>query len=181
MVHSVQNFMLDPTWPEVALLLTLIGRFGVSVLRRFVPVVNIIRSSKPDPGVVPDAIGKRVARLCLGSPAASQSHQGASAAGNRACASCSGDFWRLRWSRSNHFANGFGYRLLSERQHLRKFLFRIRGVICARRDRCRWSGLATRRFIVQPKWLGAVSMESGIIAVLILALMVTYLASLCIA
>jgi len=36
-------------------------------------------------------------------------------------------------------------------------------------------GLFVRRFVVQPKWLGKVSPESGIIAGLIFALMVTYL------
>ena len=39
------------------------------------------------------------------------------------------------------------------------------------------AGLAIRRFIVQPRWLGALSIESGVIALLIFLLMVTYLAS----
>ncbi len=38
------------------------------------------------------------------------------------------------------------------------------------------AGLAARRFIVRPKWLGEVSYESGLIAFLIFALMATYLA-----
>src|SRR5205823_8570681 len=39
-------------------------------------------------------------------------------------------------------------------------------------------GLAIRRFIVRPRWLGTkVSYESGIIAFLILTLMLTYLAT----
>ena len=37
-------------------------------------------------------------------------------------------------------------------------------------------GLAARRFIVRPKWLGELSNESGLIAFLIFALMATYLA-----
>ena len=37
-------------------------------------------------------------------------------------------------------------------------------------------GLFVRRFLVQPRWLGKVSPESGVIAMLIFALMVTYLA-----
>ena len=40
------------------------------------------------------------------------------------------------------------------------------------------AGLAVRRFVVRPKWLGEVSPESGLIAFLIFLLMVTYLASL---
>jgi Fe-S oxidoreductase len=38
------------------------------------------------------------------------------------------------------------------------------------------TGLAVRRFLVRPKWLGPLSGESGLIAFLIFALMVTYLA-----
>lgn len=37
-------------------------------------------------------------------------------------------------------------------------------------------GLAIRRFIVRPRWLGELSLESGVIAVLIVILMATYLA-----
>ncbi|MEP7365106.1 MAG: (Fe-S)-binding protein [Acidobacteriota bacterium] len=37
------------------------------------------------------------------------------------------------------------------------------------------TGLALRRFVVQPKWLGEVKWESGLVAALILAVMVTYL------
>ena len=39
-------------------------------------------------------------------------------------------------------------------------------------------GLAIRRFVARPKWLGKVSPESGIIALFIFILMVTYLAGL---
>ncbi len=38
-------------------------------------------------------------------------------------------------------------------------------------------GLFVRRFLIRPKWLGEVSWESGWIAFLIFALMVTYLAA----
>ena len=40
------------------------------------------------------------------------------------------------------------------------------------------AGLFVRRFLVQPKWLGKVSPESGVIAGLIFLLMVTYLTGL---
>ena len=40
------------------------------------------------------------------------------------------------------------------------------------------SGLAIRRYLVHPKWLGKTSPESGIIALLIFVLMVTYLVEL---
>ncbi len=40
------------------------------------------------------------------------------------------------------------------------------------------AGLFARRFLARPKWLGEVSLESGVIALLIFALMATYLAML---
>jgi Fe-S oxidoreductase len=40
------------------------------------------------------------------------------------------------------------------------------------------AGLAIRRFVVRPRWLGTVAPESGIIALLIFILMITYLAGL---
>ena len=61
------------------------------------------------------------------------------------------------------------------REHCRPCLFRIR---CRVRDLCRrgYHGLAVRRFIAKPVWLGKISVESGVIALLIFLLMVTYLA-----
>ena len=39
------------------------------------------------------------------------------------------------------------------------------------------AGLAFRRFVIRPKWLGPLSKESGVIALLIFLLMATYLAT----
>jgi Fe-S oxidoreductase len=39
------------------------------------------------------------------------------------------------------------------------------------------AGLAFRRFVIRPKWLGPLSAESGVIALLIFLLMITYLAT----
>jgi Fe-S oxidoreductase len=76
----------------------------------------------------------------------------------------------------NHFVEGVGLHLFSRDGFLGSFYFRLAalfGVAVA----IGISGLAFRRFVIRPKWLGPVSYESGGIALLILILMITYLAT----
>ncbi|MGO9096829.1 MAG: (Fe-S)-binding protein [Bryobacteraceae bacterium] len=74
----------------------------------------------------------------------------------------------------NHVSEAFGWPLLSPHGFGRFY----RGVAAAFAVAVAVSiaGLAARRFMVRPKWLGEVSYESGLIAFLISALMATYLA-----
>src|SRR5579883_579031 len=75
----------------------------------------------------------------------------------------------------NHIATGFGAPLLSREQGFGRVYFdfvAIFALIVA----ISISYLAVRRFIARPVWLGEVSPESGVIALLIFLLMVTYLA-----
>jgi Fe-S oxidoreductase len=77
----------------------------------------------------------------------------------------------------NHFAQGVGLHFLSRDGLFGAFYFRLAalfGVGVA----IGISALAFRRFVIQPKWLGPLSYESGVIALLIFILMVTYLATL---
>jgi Fe-S oxidoreductase len=77
----------------------------------------------------------------------------------------------------NHIAEGFGLRLLSREGGFGVGYIYVVGVfaLCVAVS---IFGLALRRFVVRPKWLGEVSPESGIIAFLIFFLMVTYLAGM---
>jgi Fe-S oxidoreductase len=70
----------------------------------------------------------------------------------------------------DHFAGGVGLDLLSPHGIIGRIaaIFAIAVMISI-------AALAFRRFIVRPKWLGPVSLESGLIAFLIFALMATYL------
>jgi Fe-S oxidoreductase len=72
----------------------------------------------------------------------------------------------------NHFATGFGWPFLDnwfgEKYEVVAEYFGILVSIGI-------TGLFIRRFLVRPKWLGELSPESGFIALLILALMVTYI------
>lgn len=77
----------------------------------------------------------------------------------------------------NHFAAGFGSPFLSRDGAFGRFYFGLAALFAVAVG-VSITGLFIRRFFVRPKWLGAhVSVESGVIAFLILALMVTYLAS----
>jgi Fe-S oxidoreductase len=76
----------------------------------------------------------------------------------------------------NHFAEGVGLHLLSRDGFFGRIYFTLAaifGVLVA----VSISGLAFRRLVIRPKWLGPVSYESGFIALLIFLLMVTYLAT----
>jgi Fe-S oxidoreductase len=75
----------------------------------------------------------------------------------------------------NHFALGFGVELIHRETYWGRFYFGLAGWF-AFLVALSITGLAIRRFIVQPRWLGKVHWESGFIALLILTLMLTYLA-----
>jgi Fe-S oxidoreductase len=165
--------MLVPTWPEVALLLTLTAVSVILFLRRFVPVIHIIRSSKPDPGVLPDATGKRIrdfllevllqAKVIRERPLPGIAH-----------AFVFWGFLVFALVSVNHFAHGFGRALFTEDSLFGGFYFAL-AALFAVFVILSMVGLGIRRFIVQPKWLGSLSVESGIITILILILMATYL------
>jgi Fe-S oxidoreductase len=75
-----------------------------------------------------------------------------------------------------HLAEGLHVTLLSRETWPGKFYFWYAAVF-AIGVAIGITGLAFRRFVVRPRWLGKLSYESGLIAFLIFALMVTYLAT----
>ena len=77
----------------------------------------------------------------------------------------------------NHFAEGVGLHVLSPNGGFGRFYFGFVAV-AAIAVAVAISALAFRRFVIRPKWLGSLSYESGLIALLIFLLMVTYLAGL---
>src|SRR5581483_10486540 len=76
----------------------------------------------------------------------------------------------------NHFAQGLQFQLLSRESLIGKVYFYTAAVF-GLGVAVGIVGLAFRRFLVRPRWLGKVSYESGLIAFLIFTLMVTYLAT----
>jgi Fe-S oxidoreductase len=73
----------------------------------------------------------------------------------------------------NHVAIGFGKRFLTPGS----FYFQLAAVFAVL-VAVAIAGLFIRRFVVRPTWLGELSYESGVIALLIFVLMATYLAAL---
>jgi Fe-S oxidoreductase len=76
----------------------------------------------------------------------------------------------------NHLASAFGLSLLRRENWFGRFYFGL-AFLFAVVVSISIAGLAIRRFLVRPKWLGPVSYESGVIALLIFLLMVTYIGS----
>ncbi len=74
----------------------------------------------------------------------------------------------------NHFAEALRLGFLDRAGVFGPFYFGFAGVF-AIAVAVSISGLAFRRFVLRPKWLGPLSKESGVIALLIFLLMVTYL------
>lgn len=77
----------------------------------------------------------------------------------------------------NHLASAFGASFLSRAGGFGQLYFGFVAVWAVAVG-VAIAGLFVRRFFVRPVWLGPLSLESGVIALLILALMITYLAGL---
>jgi Fe-S oxidoreductase len=75
----------------------------------------------------------------------------------------------------NHFAIGFGFPLFSLHDGWFGPAYGLLAACFAFAVSLSIGGLAVRRMVIRPKWLGEVSYESGFIALLILTLMITFL------
>ena len=74
----------------------------------------------------------------------------------------------------NHIASGFDVPLFRRHSAFGRLYFWFAfafALLCA----VSIAGLAFRRFVIRPKWLGPISYESGLIAALIFVLMITYM------
>jgi Fe-S oxidoreductase len=159
----------------VILLLLMIASLG-GFWVRFRRVLRVIAAAKPDPGFqlkdIPRRTGQFISEVLLQSKVIAQRPLP-----GLAHAFVFWGFCAFALITINHFAEGFGVTLLTRDSgfgHLYYGFVAIFALAVA----ISISGLAIRRFIVRPKWLGKVSPESGIIAWLIFLLMMTYLLAL---
>lgn len=147
---------------------------------RFRKVLHTIRSSKPDSSFSLAPVGKRVwdfisevllqSRVIRERPLPGVAH-----------ALVFWGFCAFALVSLNHLAAGFGGGFLSRDGWFGRGYFLMAGVFAAG-VAVSIAGLFFRRFLVRPRWLGEkISAESGIIALLILLLMLTYLATFWIA
>jgi Fe-S oxidoreductase len=167
-----QSFSL----PEKVLLVALIAASGAMYWRRFGPILKRILESRKDPNFTLSPIGKRVwdffwevicqAKVIRERPLPGLAH-----------AFVFWGFCAFALVTLNHVAVGLGIGFLDPQGLVGRFYFYLAAafaIACA----AGIAGLFVRRFFVRPRWLGStVSYESGVIALLIFLLMVTYLAS----
>jgi len=141
-------------------------------LVRFLPILRKILAAKPDADFSLHPIGKRVrdfiwevmlqAKVIRERPLPGLAH-----------AFVFWGFCAFAIITLNHIAIGFGAPFLNQGS----FYFMLAAVFAVT-VAVSIAGLFVRRFLVRPKWLGQISPESGVIALLIFILMTTYLGSL---
>jgi len=157
---------------EKLLLAALLVASLAGFLVRFLPILRKIRAAKPDADFSLHPIGKRVrdfvwevmlqAKVIRERPLPGIAH-----------ALVFWGFCAFAIITLNHIAIGFGAGFLQPRS----FYFTLAAVFAVA-VAISIAGLFVRRFLVRPKWLGQISPESGVIALLIFILMTTYLGSL---
>jgi len=168
--------MVHPSWLEIALLAILIGISGTLFWRRFRKPVDAIRRSRDNPDFQLHPLGPRIRQLVWevllqGKVIRERPLPGI------AHAFVFWGFCAFALITLNHIAAGFGFPFLSRDSWFGKFYFGFVALFAVA-VAISIAGLAIRRFIARPKWLGEVSPESGIIALFIFILMITYLAGL---
>ena len=141
--------------------------------RRFGRVLRIIRESKPDADFQLRPLGPRIRKVLWDVGAQGLVIEQRPLPG-LAHAFVFWGFCVFALISINHFATAFGLSFLS-REGFGRFYFWFVAVFAVA-VAVSISGLAFRRFVLRPKWLEPLSIESGVIAFLIFALMVTYLA-----
>jgi Fe-S oxidoreductase len=155
------------------LLLTLIVTSFTFFWLRFRKVVDRIRAARSEPDFKLHPIGRRVSKffwevLCQGKVIRERPLPGL------AHAFVFWAFCAFALVTINHIATGFGVPFLSRVSFFGAFYFWfafVFAVCCA----VSIAALAFRRFIIRPKWLEPLSPESGLIALLIFILMITYM------
>ena len=168
--------MAQPSTPEIIIFLALLAASIFLFWRRFGPVVRTIRRSKPDADFALHPVGRRIKQFVWEVLAQAKVIRERPIPG-LAHAFVFWGFLAFAGITVAHLAGGAGWSLLPSGSALvrdyRYFvgLFAIAVAVSI-------AGLAFRRLIVRPVWLGPrVSVESGFIALLIFLLMVTYLST----
>ena len=168
--------MNDPTWLEKALLAVLLITALTLFWVRLNKVLQVIRHSRPTPDFDLKPLARRVGQFLWEVMAQGKVIRQRPLPG-LAHAFVFWGFCVFALITLNHFASGFGLRFLSAEHGFGRFYYWFVAV-WALAVAVSIAGLFVRRFLVRPRWLGPVSPESGFIAFLIFALMVTYLGGL---
>ncbi|HUO28494.1 MAG TPA: hypothetical protein VMU80_04705, partial [Bryobacteraceae bacterium] len=168
--------MIHPSWLEIAILAILLCLSGSLFWRRFRKPVDVIRRARANPDFELRPLGPRIRQfvwevLLQGKVIRERPLPGL------AHAFVFWGFCAFALITLNHLAEGFGVPFLSRQGGFGKAYFAFVAVFAVA-VAVSIAGLAIRRFVARPVWLGKVSAESGVIALFIFILMVTYLAGL---
>lgn len=168
--------MVQPSWFEILLLVLLLGASVTTFWLRFRRAARVIWQARKDPDFRLRPLGPRFrqfawevllqGKVVRERPLAGLAH-----------AFVFWGFCAFGLISLNHMAEGFGLHVLSREGGFGLAYFRVVAVFAVA-VAVSITGLAARRFLARPKWLGEVSPESGVIALLILLLMLTYLAGM---
>jgi Fe-S oxidoreductase len=167
--------MVHPSWLEMAILAILLCISGSLFWRRFRKPVDAIRRSRDNPDFQLRPLAPRIRQfvwevLLQGKVIRERPLPGL------AHAFVFWGFCAFALITLNHLAAGFGLPFLDREGGFGRFYFGFVAVF-AIAVAVSIAGLAIRRFVARPIWLGKVSPESGTIALFIFILMVTFLAS----
>jgi Fe-S oxidoreductase len=167
---------MTPQFVTVALRIVLLALIVCSLslfVRRFQKVYHEIATARKDPDFRLNNLGRRLWTFFLEVVLQSKVVGGRPLPG-LAHAFVFWSFCAFALVTLNHIATGFGVPLFNVHGTWGAFYFWFAfgfAVFCA----VSIAGLAWRRFVIRPKWLGPLSPESGLIALLIFLLMVTYM------
>ena len=174
MLHSILG-MRAPAPFEIVIFLCLLGASAIGFWARFGVVLGRIRGAKRDASFALRPLWPRLrnfvqevllqAKVIRERPLPGLAH-----------AFVFWGFCAFSLVTLNHLAQGLGVRLLSPASTFGAFCFTVAAAFAVAVS-VSIVGLAFRRFIVRPKWLGKSSPESGLIGLLIFVLMATYLAA----
>lgn len=162
--------------PEKLLLALVLCLSAAGFFRRFLPVLRIIRASKQDAGFRLTSWPSRISRFVWEVLLQGKVIQQRWVAGT-AHAFVFWGFLAFGLVTTNHILLGFGVPLFRREASFGRFYYGF-VALWAVAVAISIAYLAARRFLEQPKWLGKVSYESGIIAALIFTLMITFLIAL---
>ncbi len=163
------------TWPESALFLVLLATSIFGFWWRFRTVWRVVLQSRKDADFRIQPVARRVADfiwevMLQGKVISQRPLPGI------AHALVFWGFCVFALITVNHFAEALHLGFLDRAGFFGPFYFDVAAVF-AIAVAISIAGLAFRRFVIRPKWLGPLSPESGIIALLIFLLMATYLAT----
>jgi Fe-S oxidoreductase len=168
--------MVHPFWLEIALLAILLCISGALFWHRFRKPLDVIRRSRDNPDFKLRPLAPRIRQfvwevMLQGKVIRERPLPGI------AHAFVFWGFCAFALVTLNHLAAGFGLPFVSRASAFGK-AYLVLAAMFAVAVAVSIAGLAIRRFVTRPRWLGKVAPESGIIALLIFLLMATYLAGL---